>query len=186
MKSQKFKQSGALRYEISTSTGNGDCVHISGPFAPGDWPDISVFRQIIKGMLEEGERANVDDGYIGEDPETAMASSGIRYMEEPKLKFLRKWLRKRHKSFNGRIKHFKVLSTTFHHPLEKHSSCFRACCVVLQISFDLGLKAPFSVDNATAIANSSVPDPEAVRAFALNQLAKADAIGVDAYKERVD
>ena len=91
-KSQKFKQSAALRYELATSTGNGDCVHIAGPFPPGDWPDLSIFQQIIKGMLDDDEFANVDDGYSGEDSQSAMSSSGIRYMEEPKLKFLRKHL----------------------------------------------------------------------------------------------
>ena len=130
-------------------------------------------------MLDKDELANVDDGYKGEDPQLAMSSSGICYMEEPRLKAIRKWLRKWHETFNKRIKQFKVLSTTFHHPLEKHSSCFHACCILTQVFFKMSCKAPFAVDDATRLANDAYEMTEefdaVVRRFALKQIADIDA-----------
>ena len=43
-----------------------DIVAINGPFRPGDWNDIAIFRERTMGMLLEGERVEADDGYRGE------------------------------------------------------------------------------------------------------------------------
>jgi hypothetical protein len=152
--SQKYLGA-ALRYELATSTGaRGDLVHINGPKPPGDWNDLSIFREVLMGKLRaNGEKANADDGYGGEDPDTVISTRGIRYMEAPELVFLRQRLRNRHETFNGRIKHFKVLANRFHHPLEKHSSCFRACCVLIQLTFSYD-RSLFGAQDATDIANA--------------------------------
>jgi len=157
--SHKFDGPG-LRYEVATDTHEGNICHLNGPFPPGDWPDLSIFRHELKEKLDEGERCNADDGYGGEDPSTIVSTRGIRFMEEPKLKYLRQRLRNRHETCNERIKHFRVLKLQFHHPLYKHSACFRACAVFTQLSFTYDKKL-FNVSDATTIANSS--DPEEAR-----------------------
>jgi hypothetical protein len=39
-----------------------------GPFPCGDWLDIEVFRFALKHLLEDSERVEADDGFVGEDP----------------------------------------------------------------------------------------------------------------------
>jgi len=127
---------------------------LNGPFPPGDWPDLSIFQHELKEKLNEGEQCNANDGYGGEDPLTIFSTQGIWFMEEPKLKYLQQRLWNRHETCNERIKHFRVLKLQFHHPLTKHSACFRACAILTQLSFSYEKKL-FNVLDATAIANSS-------------------------------
>lgn len=47
---------------------------------------------------------------------------------------------------NHCLKTFKVLQGTFHHDIEKHSMCFRACAVLAQLSFEVGSKRLFEVN----------------------------------------
>ena len=65
--SHKFKYS-AVRYEVGLSILKGDIVWINGPFPAGLYPDINIFRENLKGALDEDERVVADDGYIGEAP----------------------------------------------------------------------------------------------------------------------
>ena len=60
----KFKKS-ALRYEVALCILTGDIVWINGPYEPGVWNDIAIFRAGIMHHLEDGERVEADDGYIG-------------------------------------------------------------------------------------------------------------------------
>ena len=60
----KFKESG-LRYELGICILTGDIVWVMGPFPCGDWPDVECFRFALKGFLEENERVEADDGYVG-------------------------------------------------------------------------------------------------------------------------
>lgn len=75
----KFRNSG-LRYELAFAIKTGHLVWINGPFPAGDWPDISIFRQGLKHMLEENERVEADDGYIGEDPKLIKTPKGVRHL----------------------------------------------------------------------------------------------------------
>ena len=60
--SHKFKEA-AVRYEVAVSIESEDIVDINGTFQAGNWPYISIFRDGLIGMLDEGERVEVDDGY---------------------------------------------------------------------------------------------------------------------------
>ena len=57
----KYNASG-LRYEIAVCILSGECVWINGPFEPGIYNDITIFRNAIMHELEEGERVEADDG----------------------------------------------------------------------------------------------------------------------------
>jgi hypothetical protein len=144
--SHKFKSSG-LRYELATNIRTGDFVWICGPFPPGDWPDLEIFRWGLKGLLRDGERVEADDGYKGEDPLFTKVPAGARYMEDTHWNMKRNKVRNRGETLNHRLKTFKVLGGTFRHDIEKHSMCFRACAVLVQLSFEVGSKKLFPVDN---------------------------------------
>jgi len=64
--SHKFRGKSGLRYELGICIQTGDCVWINGPYRCGKNPDITIFRDSLLSHLEEGERVEADDGYIGE------------------------------------------------------------------------------------------------------------------------
>ena len=65
--SHKFKRSG-LRYEVALSILGGDICWICGPWKPGVYNDVMIFREALATWLEPGERVEADDGYVGEAP----------------------------------------------------------------------------------------------------------------------
>lgn len=142
----KFKSSG-LRYEVANNIITDDICSITGPMPPGDWPDVEVFRFALKGDLDENERVETDDGYIGEDPCFTKCPGGIRSMEDERWHAKRSKARNRGETVNHRLKTFGVLGGTFRHDIEKHSMCFRACAVFVQLSFQIGSKKLLSVNN---------------------------------------
>ena len=94
-------------------------------------------------MLEEGERVEADDGCVGCDSQTVNATNHIQCLETSAESLFRSRVGKRHKTFDGRIKHFKILLDRFEHDIAKHSSCVRACCVLIQARS----YAPFAFEN---------------------------------------
>jgi hypothetical protein len=138
---------GGLRYEVGICIRTGHIAWINGPFPPGDWPDVEVFRSTLKLNLEEGERVETDDGYLGEDPCFTKCPGGVRFMEDQQWHKKRSVVRNRGETANHRLKTFKVLQDTFRHDIEKHSMCFRACAVLAQLSFEVGSKKLFNVPN---------------------------------------
>ena len=46
-----------------------ECVWINGPYEPGIWNDILIFRNSLMSMLGVGERVEADNGYRGEAPQ---------------------------------------------------------------------------------------------------------------------
>lgn len=138
----KFRGPG-LRYEIGVSIILADIVWVHGPFPPGDWPDIEIFRHAMKQALDKNERVEADDGYKGEDPEFIKTPSGIVHDEE-KLA-LRSRVRSRHETVNKRLKQFECLSSEFRHDILFHGKCFRAVAVLTQLSIEHGMHL-FSVD----------------------------------------
>ena len=158
----KFKNSG-LRYEVGTCIRTGDLVWINGPFPPGDWPDVEVFRLNLKLQLGANERVEADDGYIGEDPRTAKCPGGVRYMEDQHWRAKRSNVRSRGETANHRLKMFAAIDGTFRHNILKHSVCFRACAVLAQLSFEVGSKALYQIKNydQSWMDPSRVPLPSA-------------------------
>jgi len=64
--SHKFKGPG-LRYEVGLSIQTGYICWINGPFAPGAWNDLQIFRLKLKTLLPPGEKVETDDGYCGDE-----------------------------------------------------------------------------------------------------------------------
>ena len=89
-------------------------------------------------MLDEGERVEADDGYIGEDPETTKVPGSMVHPQEEAILLTRSKVRRRHETANKRIKQFKCLSTVFRHEIEQHGACFRACAVLTQLAIENG------------------------------------------------
>ena len=83
--SHKFAMKSGLRYEICLGIRTGDLVWVNGPFPCGQYPDISVFRSSLMSHLDEFERVEADDGYIGEHPQYIKCPKGIANLQETKF-----------------------------------------------------------------------------------------------------
>jgi hypothetical protein len=134
-----------VRYEVAVCIKTGDIVWINGPFPCSDWPDIKIFRQALQYELAENERVEADDGYLGDDPRLIKVPKGQQYLESERVSDARQLARGRHETVNHLLKQFKVVHKVFHHDVEKHEHCFRACTVLMQLSLDLDCKHVFQV-----------------------------------------
>ena len=93
-----------------------------------------------KKLLKTKEKAEADDGYVGEE-NTICHPSYARSKED----FIAKAkARKRHETVNGRLKKFKALSELYRHDIGTHSYVFQAVVVLVQLSFNNGEK-PYQV-----------------------------------------
>lgn len=73
--SHKFNGHG-LRYEVAISILNSDIVWIAGPYMPGKFNDLMIFRDGLRQELDQGERCEADDGYRGDFPKYCKCPSG--------------------------------------------------------------------------------------------------------------
>ena len=88
-------------------------------------------------MLENGERVEADDGYVGEAPTYVLCPKAIRSVEVlTEEKKLAQRIRSRKGTVNKHFKQFGCLRKIFRHPIEKHASCFCAVAIVTQISME--------------------------------------------------
>lgn len=157
----KFKY-GGLRYELGNNIHTGDLSWLSGPFPPGDWNDLEIIRFVLKLHLDDNERVEADNGYLGEDPCVTMCPGSVCFMEDQH--WHKKWSKVQNcgEMFNHWLKTFGILSHTFCHDIEKHSMCFRTCAIFAQLSFEVGTKKLFKVpDYDQEMTNPlGVPLPE--------------------------
>ena len=81
----------ALRYEVGVCIKNGHIVWLNGPYLAGKWNDILIFRHCLIDCLDEGERVECDDGYIGEAPGSCVIPK--KSYEHNQLKKMRQHVR---------------------------------------------------------------------------------------------
>ena len=143
--SHKFKKS-ALWYEVAASIRSDDIVWISGPHLPGMKTDLMIFREGLMHMLDPGERVEADAIYAAEAPQFVKVrdhhvTAGLDE-DQRKMRGQAAW---HHENVNRRLKVFKSLEVVFRHSAEKHSMCFRASAILVQLSFENGDQARFDV-----------------------------------------
>lgn len=135
--SHKFKGPG-FRYEVALCIRTSDICWVAGPYLPGLDNDLMIFRKPhgLRSQLDEGERVEADDGYIGDDPRYCKCpgSYGARSDQQK----MRGRLRMRHETVNERIKNFRCLEMRFRHSMPKHAACFRACAILTQLAMENG------------------------------------------------
>ena len=110
---------------IAPATAAVHIVYVDGPFPPGKMNDLTIFRWGIKGWLDEDERVEADDGYVGDAPRYIKCPKSFTN-DKTKLA-MQSRVRSRHETLNKRMKQFNCLKNQFRHlDIAKHSSCFRA------------------------------------------------------------
>ena len=133
--SEKFHDS-AVGYETATCIKTGKYVWINGPFTASHG-DPGMFCQALRQMLERGEKAEADNGYVGEAPCFVCIPEG-KYAD-PVAEKQKGASRRRHETSNKRLKQWKVLADTFRHDVfEFHRDCFYAAAAMTQIMLEEG------------------------------------------------
>lgn len=125
-----------MRYEVAIAIRSNNIVWVNGPFRPGEYNDLDIFRAGLIHNLDHGERVEADDGYIGECPTHCKCPGALTVL--PQQQRMRARLRMRHESINEKIKNFQCLVKIFKHGLDKHSHCFHAAVVITQIALSGG------------------------------------------------
>ena len=130
--SHKFNGKSAFRYELGTDIEKGELAWLHGPFPAGYWPDVKIFRHALMQMLDENERVEADDGYIGEAPgKVKCPMSFANPVENLKMQQI---VRNRHETVNGRMKNWEILRVMYRHDLSTHGTVFRAIAVITQLA----------------------------------------------------
>ena len=137
--SHKFNGPG-LRYELAVCIATGWIVAYNGFFECGSWPDLKIFRSLLKALLRSGEKVIADRGYRGDA--RVVIPDDARNDEEADVMNV---VRARHETVNGRLKKWKVLKERFRHDKKKHHIVFRAVAVLEQIQIMNG-RPPFQCD----------------------------------------
>ena len=109
---------------------------MAGPYLPGEWNDLQIFRHGLRGELEDGERVEADDGYRGDAPEFVKCPSSVTVPEDQMR--MRGRVRMRHESVNKRLRSFNALQDRWRHSIELHGAAVRACCVLVQLAMEGG------------------------------------------------
>jgi hypothetical protein len=130
--SYKFKQSG-LRYEVGLSIQTGNIYWYGGPYAPGKWKDLAIFRDSLVSMLEPGERCKMDRGYQGIAPAYVKCPGVVE--ADPNTTQIQQQVQSRQETVNKRFKNWATLSTVYHHNLLEHQTVFGATVILTQLSF---------------------------------------------------
>ena len=131
----KFKGPG-LRYEVAVCLRTSDIVWISGPHFPGLYNDLQIFRMELINMLEEHERVEADDGYIGECPRKCKCPRGISRKEDRTRMNQRQ--RNRQETVNERFKNWGCMKKKFRHSFAKHCVCFQCVAILSQLAIEYG------------------------------------------------
>ena len=86
--------------------------------------------------LEEGERVEADDGYIGEAPRCIKCPKSFLNLEE--TLFLQQRVRNQQETVNKRKKNWGVLKQVYRHRFTGHGDLFSAIVVITQITIENG------------------------------------------------
>jgi hypothetical protein len=130
--SYKFKKSG-LCYEVGLCMKTGGICWWSGPYTPGVWNDLSIFRDLLALMLEPGKWCEMDRGYQGSAP-TYTKCPGVCWAD-PNTAKIQQRVRSRQETINERFKYWAILSTVYRHDFLEHQTVFGAIVILTQLSF---------------------------------------------------
>ena len=132
----KLKGKPGLRYEVACCLRTSDIVWISGPHYPGLYNDLQIFRMGLINMLDEHERCECDDGYIGECPLKCKCPRGVtRRAERDRM---HQYQRNRQEHINERFKNWGCMREKFRHSISKHRTCFNCVALLTQLAIEHG------------------------------------------------
>ena len=102
-----------------------------------------IFQDYLVHKMEEGERVEMDDGYVGSSPRYVKCPKCIGNL--PERREMQQRVRSRHETVNRRFKQFAILRQEFRHDITLHACVFVSIAVLTQISIENGDKL-FSIN----------------------------------------
>ena len=133
--SHKYTGKSALRYKLGVDILAGNLVWIQGPYPAGKYTDIKIFNKVLRNFLELGERVEADEVYRGHPDKIKCPGNDANPAEN---RGMQGRARAHHKTLNGRLKNWGILSQVFRHHIMTHGDVFRACAVVTQLTDENG------------------------------------------------
>ena len=128
----------ALKYEIAIDIYRSKVVWISGPHK-ASIHDKTIYDGGLRDKIPANKKIIVDRVYGSRaEPDEQATLCVPNACDSKNLRNFKSRVRARHESFNGRLRHFKALSDTFHHAKSKHVHVFESICVMVQYQMDLG------------------------------------------------
>lgn len=124
----------AVRYEVAVCIQTGEIVWINGPYPPGRWNDVTIFKHKLIHLLSPGEKVEADDGYRGypnkiRTPGMFFSQSDLRSKSRA---------RGRHETVNKRFKQWGCLKQVFRHGVNDHYLVFASVAVCTQLCIENG------------------------------------------------
>jgi hypothetical protein len=107
------------------------------------WNDVMIFRNALLSELDDGERVEADDGYVGESPRYVKCPKSIGNHEATEAAAA--FVRRRHETINRRFKQWGILQQVFRGDAAKHGNAFCVCDIVTQLCIENG-EPLFQVD----------------------------------------
>jgi hypothetical protein len=116
---------------------------VNGPYEPGIWNDLSIFKNALLSELDDGERVEADDGYRGASPKWVKCPASIGSRVE--METAAAYVRRRHETINKRFKQWGILKQVYRGDITKHGQAFRFVAIVTQLAIENG-EPLFQVD----------------------------------------
>jgi hypothetical protein len=106
-----------------------------GPYPASKFTDIKICNKVLRNFLEPGKRVEANKGYHGH-PNRIKCPGNV--MNPAENQTMQGRVRARHKTLNGWLKTWGILSQVFRHHITMHSKVFRACAVATQLTIKNG------------------------------------------------
>jgi hypothetical protein len=127
----------ALRYEFGIHCDKSLIVWVNGPYR-GAKSEVTIFREGLLQLLEEGETVLVDSGYNGEDvfvnARRSQTTQGYVYCNHPDDVILH-FHRQKVENVIGRMKIFGVLTKKWRGTNEEHGAIVNAIAKINNLVF---------------------------------------------------
>lgn len=126
-----FKHNGpGLRYEIGLSITTGKIIWAHGGVPCGMFSDLKLAREIFVHILDPGEKAIADRGYM----DKKYFCTPQYNPQYPNISTILA----RHETINRRLKQWRCLGTKFRHQLKRHPMCFHSVLNITEIMIENG------------------------------------------------
>ena len=135
--SHTFAKKSGLQNDVAIGILMREMKWINGPVPCGKYPDVSIFHASLLTCLDDFERVEADDGYIGESPFRAKVPKAVLSRPSEADAF-QKRVQGRHETINSRLKAYTILQSVYRHDITQHGYVFCAVAVLVQLSIKNG------------------------------------------------